>query len=63
MIAASFLWLYIIRHFDFSIVCTTISISYVFGMLAAVYIFHEAVPVTRWVGAFLIICGIILVVK
>lgn len=40
-----------------------ISLSYVMGMLAAVLIFHEHVPVTRWIGLGLIIIGVVLVVQ
>jgi undecaprenyl phosphate-alpha-L-ara4N flippase subunit ArnE len=31
--------------------------SYVFGMIAAVLIFHETVPATRWLGVLLIMAG------
>jgi undecaprenyl phosphate-alpha-L-ara4N flippase subunit ArnE len=40
-----------------------ISLSYVFGMLAAMFIFHETIPLTRWVGVALIILGCIFVAK
>jgi undecaprenyl phosphate-alpha-L-ara4N flippase subunit ArnE len=63
MAAATVLWLYIIKHFDFSMVYPMISISYVFGMLAAIYIFHETVPTVRWLGVLLIMGGVILITK
>jgi undecaprenyl phosphate-alpha-L-ara4N flippase subunit ArnE len=63
MVVATVLWLYIIKHFEFSIAYPMISISYIFGMLAAIYIFHEAVPLIRWVGVFLIMVGVILIAK
>ena len=63
MIVATVLWLYIIKHFAFSMVYPMISISYIFGMLAAIYIFHETVPVIRWVGVLLIMGGVILIAK
>jgi undecaprenyl phosphate-alpha-L-ara4N flippase subunit ArnE len=63
MLVATFLWLYIIKHFDFSIAYPLTSISYLFGMLAAVYIFQEVVPLTRWIGLLLVVGGIILIVK
>ncbi|GHT28402.1 hypothetical protein FACS189432_06280 [Bacteroidia bacterium] len=63
MAAATVLWLYIIKHFDFSMVYPMISISYVFGMLAAIYIFHETVPAIRWVGVLLIMGGVVLIAK
>lgn len=63
IVIATLLWVYILRHFDFSMAYPMISISYVFGMLAAIYIFHEAIPFTRWIGVALIIAGVILVAK
>ncbi|GHS87829.1 hypothetical protein FACS1894201_09180 [Bacteroidia bacterium] len=63
MAGATVLWLYIVKHFDFSMVYPMISLSYVFGMLAAVYIFHETVPMTRWLGVLLIMGGVVLIAK
>jgi len=63
MIIGTALWMYIIKNFSFSIVYPITSISYVFGMLAAIYIFHETVPFTRWIGLFLIMGGIVLIAK
>ncbi len=60
---ATILWMYIIRHFEFSVAYPLISISYIFGMLVAVFVFHEAVPVTRWIGVFLIVAGVALVAQ
>jgi len=61
--AATLLWLYIIKHFPFSMAYPMISLSYVFGMLAAILVFHEEVPITRWMGVLLIIGGCILIAK
>jgi undecaprenyl phosphate-alpha-L-ara4N flippase subunit ArnE len=63
MLVATFLWLYIIKHFDFSIAYPITSIGYVFGMLAAIYIFQESVPFTRWIGLLLIMGGVVLIAK
>ena len=40
-----------------------ISLSYVFGMVAAIVFFHEQVSLTRWVGVFCIIMGCCLIAK
>lgn len=40
-----------------------ISLSYVFGILAAVFIFNEPVPVTRWIGVAFIIVGVVLIAR
>ena len=60
---ATVLWMYIIKNFLFSMAYPMISLSYVFGMLAAMFIFHETIPLTRWVGVALIILGCIFVAK
>ncbi|MBR4327765.1 MAG: EamA family transporter [Bacteroidales bacterium] len=60
---ASLLWLYILKHYEFSVAYPLISFSYVFGMLAAVFVFHETVPWTRWIGLFLIVSGTFLLLK
>ena len=62
-VAATALWMYIIRNFPFSMAYPMISLSYVFGMLAAIFVFHEHVPVTRWLGVALIMGGCILIAK
>lgn len=63
MVAGSLIWFYILKHFDFSAAYPMISISYIFGMLASIYVFHEAIPISRWIGVFLIISGVVLVAK
>lgn len=57
------LWFYIIKHFPFSMAYPMISLSYVFGMLAAIFIFHEQVSVSAWVGIAMIMCGCMLIVR
>ena len=58
MAAASIVWFYILKHNDLSLAYPLISISYIFGTLAAVFIFHETVPATRWIGILFIMIGI-----
>jgi undecaprenyl phosphate-alpha-L-ara4N flippase subunit ArnE len=55
--------MYIVKNFPFSMAYPMISISYVLGMFAAIFIFHEDVPLVRWIGAFLIMAGCVLVAK
>jgi undecaprenyl phosphate-alpha-L-ara4N flippase subunit ArnE len=61
--AATIIWMYILKRFELSVAYPLISISYIFGMLAAIFIFHEAVPVTRWIGVALIMAGVVFLVK
>lgn len=60
---ASLLWMYIIKHFPFSQAYPMASLSYVFGMLAAMVFFHESVDYTKWIGVLLIMLGCFLIAK
>ena len=60
---SSLLWMYIVKHYPLSMAYPMISLSYVMGMLAAVFIFHEQVPAVRWIGLGLIMIGVVLVVQ
>lgn len=61
--AATALWMYIVKNFPFSMAYPMISLSYVFGMIAAMWFFHEQIPLVRWVGVFLIMSGCVLIAK
>jgi len=63
VIGAVSLWMYILRHYEFSVAYPLGSISYVLGLFAAILIFNETVPVTRWIGVCIIIIGIYFVTK
>lgn len=55
--AASLLWMYIVKHFPLSMAYPMVSLSYVFGMIGAMVMFHETIPAARWVGVLLIMVG------
>ena len=57
------LWVYILKHYPFSIAYPLGSISYIFGLIAAIVIFHEQVSAFRWLGVCIIIVGIYFVTK
>lgn len=61
--ASTILWFYIIKHFPFSMAYPMVSLSYVFGMIAAILVFHEEVNITRWAGVLLIMAGCYLIAK
>jgi len=63
LISATILWAYILKHFPFSVAYPVTAFAYVFGMLAAIFIFHETVTLTRWIGVGLIIAGVIFIAK
>jgi len=60
---ATVLWFYIIKTFPFSMAYPMISLSYVFGMFAAIFFFHEQVPLQRWLGVLFIMAGCVLIAK
>lgn len=60
---ATVLWLYLLKHFPFSIVYPLSSLSYIFGMIAAILIFREQVEWSQWLGVLLIMAGSALMVK
>ena len=47
----------------FSVAYPLTAFAYMFGMLAAAFIFGENIPITRWIGVGLIIVGVMLIVK
>ena len=55
--SGTLLWFHIIKHFPFSQAYPMISMSYVFGVIAAMLVFHEQVSVSRWAGVLLIMTG------
>jgi len=63
MISATILWGFILKHFTFSIAYPITAFAYVFGMLAAILIFHETVSLTRWIGVGLIVLGVIFIIR
>lgn len=56
------LWLAVLSKIQVSIAYPLLSINYVIVLLSAKWLFHEAVPSHRWVGAFAIMAGIWLLV-
>ena len=63
MVAATILWFYILKNNQLSLAYPLISISYIFGTLAAVFVFHETVPLARWFGVLLIMVGVAFLAK
>lgn len=59
--AASLLWMYIIKHYPLSMAYPLVSLSYVFGLVAAYFIFREPVGVRQWAGVALIIIGCVMI--
>ena len=61
--AGSLLWFYILKHYPFSMAYPMVSLSYVFGMIAAIVFFHEPVSLGKWFGVLLIMAGCYFIAK
>lgn len=61
--AGSLLWFHIIKNYPFSMAYPLVSLSYVFGMVAAIVFFHESVEWTKWLGVILIMGGCYFIAK
>ena len=59
---ASFaLWAYVVKKMDFSQAYPLSSLSFIFGMFLAFFLFQESIPFTRWIGVVLIVIGCVLI--
>lgn len=58
---AGLLWMWILKHYPLSQAYPLNSLSYVFGILAAILLLGERVSAWGWLGVCLIICGCMLV--
>ena len=56
-------WMYVLKNYEFSLAYPLLSASYIIGLLAAYFIFQEAIPLTRWIGVVIIMIGVFFVVK
>ncbi len=61
--SASVVWMWIIKHFPLSTAYPMVSLSYVFGMLAAAMVFREDVSAGKWAGVALIVAGCFLIAR
>lgn len=61
--SATILWMYILKNYPLSESYPLTSFAYVFGLLAAVVIFHESVNFEKLAGVFLILIGAFLLIK
>ena len=60
---AGILWMYILRNYPFSQAYQLSSLAYVFGMIAALWLFDEHISLTAWIGVLLIMAGCYLVTR
>ena len=63
LVSATILWGFVLKHFEFSVAYPITAFAYVFGLLAAIFIFHETVSLTRWIGVGFIVIGVLFIAK
>lgn len=59
--AAFILWMHILKRYDFSLAYPVTSLTFVFSVFAAYFVFHEQIPVNRWIGVGLITLGVVFI--
>lgn len=62
-LAASLLWMFMLKNYPLSAAYPLGSLSYAFAMIAAIVCFHEDVTAVRWVGVAFIMLGCCLITK
>lgn len=62
-ISAMILWMVILKGNAFSQVYPLTSVSYVLAVFAGILFLGESVPVSRWIGVFIIMIGLFFVAK
>ncbi len=60
---AMLLWLYMLKHYDLSLVYPLTSISYIFTTLLAMFFLGEMVSPIKWTGIAFIIIGVALLTR
>lgn len=61
--ASLILWLMVLSKEKLSFVYPLVAFSYVVTVILSKVILKEPVPTLRWVGLFVIICGILIIAK
>ncbi|MCF0166970.1 MAG: EamA family transporter [Bacteroidales bacterium] len=56
-------WMYVLKHYDFSLAYPLTSISFIVSLFCAWLMFGETIPVTRWIGVVIICIGVYFVAK
>jgi EamA-like transporter family. len=62
-LVALVLWMNILKNYPFGIAYPLSCVGYVFGLLAAMLVFHEDVVWSQWVGILFILAGCALIAK
>ncbi|MEK6993829.1 EamA family transporter [Paenibacillus sp. FSL K6-1566] len=60
-VIATLIWFVVLSRIPLSIAYPAQSIAYILGIFAAIYIFSEPVSLMKWIGASLILLGVIFI--
>lgn len=60
-VVATLLWFAVLSRAQLSVVYPLQSLSYVLGLVASIVFLHEHVTPIRFVGVFVILCGVVLI--
>lgn len=60
-VLATIIWFAVLSRADLSFAYPLQSMAYIVGMIAAWLLLKEVIPVTRWVGALIIMIGVAVV--
>ena len=63
MLVSTGLWIYIIKNFKFTIAYPLSTMTYIFGMIGAVFFLDEPMSQVKWFGVSLIVIGAFLILK
>ena len=58
-----FAYIFALSRMPISVVSPSIAMSYVFAVLMGKFMFGEIVPITRYLGMAMIVCGVIFIMK
>ena len=60
-VVATVIWLNVLSKLPLSVAYPLMSIAYVFGLILAKTVLGESISLTRWMGGFVIVLGLILI--
>ncbi|MCL6570976.1 MAG: EamA family transporter [Bacillus sp. (in: Bacteria)] len=62
-IIATVIWMYLLSKLPLSFLYPLQSLAYILAMFIALFLFKEQIPVSRWIGAGVIMFGIYIIVR
>ena len=63
MVVGTLMWIWMVKVFPLSQLLPLQTLGYVLGILASMFLFHETVSYSQWIGMALIMVGCVLIGK